>query len=231
MNKIRNNKSEQERAPVYIPFKTFLTAVETLEQALPATLDRSVWPSFAGGLQSQTLGAFKFMGLIDEEGKVQPILTRLVNARGDARKEVLGEVIKNRYEEAIRLGERNASFQQLQDFFRKYKVQGGTLERIIRFFLDVCEYTGIKCSPHWAKARKTIKRARRDETTRSVQPTGRAYHENIRPNIKTVELRSGGKLSLSLSVDLLTLSPEDREWLFEIIDRLNKYGETKDAHK
>jgi hypothetical protein len=42
-----------------------------------------VWPSFAGGVQSQTLGAFKFLKLIDEEGIVQPILTRLVNARGD----------------------------------------------------------------------------------------------------------------------------------------------------
>ena len=227
-----NNKSEQEgRAPVYIPFKTFLTAVETLEQALPATLDRSVWPSFAGGVQSQTLGAFKFLKLIDEEGIVQPILTRLVNARGDARKEVLGEVIKNRYEEAVRLGEKNASFQQLQDFFRQYGVQGGTLDRIVRFFLDACEYTGIRGSPHWAKARKTTRRARRDDTTPKVKLTGRARHEDTQPNIKTVELRSGGKLSLSLSVDLLTLSPEDRQWLFEIIDRMNKYGETKEEQK
>ncbi len=161
-----NSKPEQERAPVYIPFKTFLTAVETLEQGLPDPLDRSVWPSWSGGIQSQTLGAFKFLGLIDEKGHVQPSLHKLVDAKGEQRKIVLKEIIEEKYKEAVKLGEGNSTFQQLQDFFRQYGVESGTLERVIRFFLDACEYTGSKCSVHWAKAKKTIRRtSRRGESS------------------------------------------------------------------
>ena len=234
-NNKRNKITERDRAPVYIPFKTFLTAVETLGQGLPGTLDRSVWPSFAGGVQSQTLGAFKFLGLVDEDGKVQPILSRLVNAKGDERKNVLREIIESQYAEAIGLAEKNASFQQLQDLFRGYGVQATTLERVVRFFLDACEYAGVRCSPLWAKAKKTIKRHKRDEGVAKDKTKSRGTNipmrGEIKPNIKTVQLKSGGALSLSLSVDFMALSREDREWLFDLIDRLNTYGQSQDEQK
>lgn len=223
-----SNNLEQARAPVYIPFKTFFTAIQVLREGLPAVLDRSVWPSFAGGLQSQTLGAFKFLELIDESGKVQPALTRLVNAKTDnEEKQILGEVIRSHYAEAVKLGEKNATFADLQESFRKYGVQRGTLERVVRFFLDACEYTDIKRSPHWAKARKSLRRVKRSTAPIKDKPGEGSSYEDTATNIKTVELRSGGRLSLSLSVDLITLSPEDRQWLFDIIDRFNKYGEAQ----
>lgn len=226
------DKSELGRAPVYIPFKTFLTAVETLEQGLPPTLDRSVWPSFAGGTQSQTLGAFKFLGLINEAGKVEESLERLVDAKGGERKKVLREIIENQYYGAIQLAETNASFQQLQDYFRGYGVQAGTLERVVRFFLDACEYAGVKRSPLWAKAKKTLRRAsKKDEAPSKDKPSkGKPAKSKLetKSQVKTVQLQSGGTISLSLSVDLMALSREDREWLFNIIDQLNTYGKLKD---
>ena len=230
-NNITNN-TEYVRAPVYIPFKTFLTAVETLEQGLPPTLDRSVWPSFSGGTQSQTLGAFKFLGLINEQGKVEEILERLVNAKGNERKAVLREIIESQYAGANQLAQKNASFQQLQDYFRGYGVQAGTLERVTRFYLDACEFTGLKGSPLWSKAKKTLRRAsKKDEVTSKGKPVkikSPKGEREIKTSVKTIQLQSGGTLSLSLSVDLMALSREDREWLFEIIDRLNTYGAPKD---
>jgi len=226
------NKTEHARAPVYIPFKTFLTAVETFEQGLPPTLDRSVWPSFSGGTQSQTLGAFKFLGLIDEAGKVKEPLERLVDAKGNERKGVLREIIENQYAGAIQLAEQNASFQRLQEYFREYGVQAGTLERVVRFFLDACEYTGVRCSPLWSKAKKTLRRThKKDEAPSKVKtikgkPT--KSERETKFQVRTMQLQSGGTLSLSLSVDLMVLSQEDREWLFTLIDQFNAYGQAKD---
>lgn len=230
MDNQNGNKSEHVRAPVYIPFKTFLNAVETLGQGMPTKLDRSVWPSFSNGVQSQTLGAFKFLGLVDEDRGVKPILQRLVNSKDDERKIVLAEIIEEKYAEAIQLANKNASFQQLLDLFRGYGVQGGTLERAIRFFLDACDYSNLKRSPLWAKAKKTFRRpSKKDEgqlKDKTVWESSRG--EEIKSSVKTVKLRSGGALSLSLSLDLMALSREDREWLFGLIDQLNAYGQSKD---
>lgn len=227
------NKAEQTRAPVYIPFKTFLTAVESLEQGLPPTLDRSVWSSFSGGTQSQTLGAFKFLGLIRENGKVEQILERLVDAKGNERKVVLCEIIELQYADTIQLAENNASFQQLQDYFRRYGVTAGTLERVVRFFLDACEYAGVKHSPLWAKAKKTFRRTpKNDEAPSRAKPAKKKPPKGegeAKFQVRTVQLRSGGTISLSLSVDLMALSREDREWLFNIIDQLNEYEKVKDT--
>ncbi|MBI2852334.1 MAG: DUF5343 domain-containing protein [Chloroflexi bacterium] len=230
-----DGNAEQSRAPAYIPFKTFTNAVEILEQGIPDPLDRTVWPSWSGGTQSQTLGAFKFLGLIDEKGNVQPGLRALVEARGDNRKEVLRGIIEEKYKEAIALGEANQTFQRLQDFFRQYGIEGGTLERVTRFFLDACEYTGLKCSVHWAKAKKTLRRSRK--TTKEGNKTiGNAGAGNpppanppVTPNITTVKLNSGGELSLSLSVDLMALSKEDRDWLFGLIDQVKDYDKRNKA--
>jgi hypothetical protein len=227
-----NGNRTEHRAPVYIPFKTFITALDTLQVGMPATLDKSVWASFSGGAQSQTFGAFKFLGLIDENGHVQPILRRLVDAKGDERKAILREIVEKQYAEALALAGKNASFQQLLDLFREYGVQGGTLERVVRFFLDACEYTDLKCSPLWAKAKKTLRRQKRDEVPPRVKPSeGNTYQDEVKTSVKTITLRSGGTLSLSLSVDLMALSAEDRTWLFEVIDKLNTYGKENDKQK
>ncbi len=42
-------------------------------------------------------------------------------------------------------------------------------------------------------------------------------------NVKTIDLRSGGEVTLSLSVDLVSLSKQDREFVFKLIDSLNDY--------
>ena len=42
-------------------------------------------------------------------------------------------------------------------------------------------------------------------------------------NIKTINIESGGDVTLSLTVDLVTLSKRDREFVFGLIDSLNGY--------
>jgi len=108
-----NSNTSLDRKPAYIAFKTFLTAIETLEQGLPPTIYKTVWSTFSGGLQSHTLGAFKFLGLVDENGKTLPILEQLVAAKGDNRKEIIRKIISDKYSDAIKLGQQNSSYQEL----------------------------------------------------------------------------------------------------------------------
>ena len=171
------------------------------------------------------------MGLIKENGDTEPVLKKLVSAKGDERKGVLREIIEEKYADAFQLAHANASIQQLQDLFRKYGVQAGTLERAVRFFLDACKYTGAKCSPLWVATKKTVRKTARKEDAsgkdRSSERTRKEEPANA--NVRTVSLKSGGTLSLSLSVDLMTLSREDRDWLFMIVDQLNAYGQPKEV--
>ncbi len=118
---------DDKRVAVYIPFTTLLTAIETLEQGLPARLHRSVWSSFSGGVQAQVLSAFKFLGLIDEQSKVQPALKRVVEER-ENRNAVLMEVIADAYPAVIELADQNASQKDFEDAMREYGVQGTTLD-------------------------------------------------------------------------------------------------------
>ncbi len=46
---------------------------------------------------------------------------------------------------------------------------------------------------------------------------------------KSVELESGGSLSLKLTANLMELSKEDRAFVFELIDKLNDYEKAQAA--
>ena len=225
-----NSNLKQVRAPVYIPFKTFFTAIETLEPGIPPILDRSVFPTFSGGLQSQTLGAFKFLGLIKDDGSVEPLLQKLVNAKGDDRKTVMREIIRTKYAKAVELAENNASYGQLEDYFRNYNITGGTLYRVVRFYIDSCNYTGEKCSTHWAKAKKSPKRAIKKEIPAEEQDNGNAPQKNKDDNnglaqgfLETVTLPEIGTITLSTSVNPLKLKGKYREWFYQLVDKLDEY--------
>lgn len=56
---------------------------------------------------------------------------------------------------------------------------------------------------------------------RTAQPTDRTS--------RSVTLAAGGKLTLSLTVNLLNLGPGDRAFLFDLIDKLDAYEKAQDA--
>lgn len=45
------------------------------------------------------------------------------------------------------------------------------------------------------------------------------------PNMYIVPLKSGGRITLSVTVDLFAMSPEDRSFVFELVDRVKQYKE------
>jgi len=54
-----------KRIPPYLPFKTFLSSLDTLSQGVPPKLDRSCWKNQSGVNQGLIMSAYRFFGLVD----------------------------------------------------------------------------------------------------------------------------------------------------------------------
>jgi hypothetical protein len=235
------SETKAKRVAPYIPFKTLQTALDVLSQGLPTQLDTSVWPSLSGGVRTQVLSAFKFLGLINDDGLVQENLQRLVDPGRD-RKLVLREILEQSYPKIVSLGHTNASPAQLSEAMREYGVTGETLEKAERFFLQAAQFTELQLSPLWKKARRVTTSERRK--ARSMKPRKPPSREDKEPkpeggiptktrDLMTVELQSGGTVVLGVTVDVTKMSMEDRSFVFDLIDKMRAYenGQRKPLKK
>src|ERR1700731_2249582 len=93
--------SVQHRTPApYLPFRTFQSALESLEHGIPKKLDRTMWPSQSGLVQSQILMALRFLGLVDAEDTPTDLLHSLV-AEKEVRADLLQSLIIAAYPDII----------------------------------------------------------------------------------------------------------------------------------
>jgi len=201
----------------YVPFKTFLTALDALEAGLPNQLDRSVWPSYSGAIQGQLLGAFRFLGLMDEGNCPTPALAELVSKRG-ARRELLRGLIEHRYRTLVALDLTRTSPRQLDDAMRQYGLSGATHKKALSFFLQAAQFAGMPLSVLLKAKTRTAAFGHKRAAASTPPPETSAA-----PLSKTVRLRSGGTLTVAASLDLFSLAGDDRKLVFDLIDRLQEY--------
>lgn len=143
--------SSNSFVPPYISFRTLANQLTRMEEKPPPPrLDRTYLVGMSGGYQGQVLAAFRALGLIDEEGAVQPVLRDLVRASDEERRQLLGAILREKYPEAVRLAEENATQGQLEEAFRKYGLSAATLRKAVVFYLNVAEYAGVPLSPHFS---------------------------------------------------------------------------------
>lgn len=226
------------RHAVYIPWRTFQTTLEILEPGVPPKVDRSVFKPFASGVRGQVLSALRFLALVDEEGAPQPLLQRLIDAQGDERRAVMTEILVNQYAAVASLGSSNSSLQVLYDQMRGYGVQGGTLERAVRFFLDAAEFAGLPLSVHWQHGRRSSAsvprqrhrqaNVRKNKTVERVESSSSPmYHEAVPSeksrNYRQFKLASGGTVIIDIDVDLFDLSEADRNFVSKLVDDVRNY--------
>lgn len=203
----------------YVPFKTFLTAIETFERGLPAQLDRSLWPSYSGAIQGQLLNAFRFLSLVDEADCPTAAMRELV-ARRDQRRVLLRRILESRYAQVIALDLARISPRQLDEAMRQYGLSGVTHKKALSFFLQAAAFAGLPMSPLLrgrTRATSAPSRRQRPDPAPARQATGAPALS------RSVALRGGGTVTITASVDLFKLEGEDRRFLFELIDRLKDY--------
>jgi hypothetical protein len=186
---MNDNVKNSKAAPVYVPYATMISALDSLRNhGIPASgkIDKSIWESQSGSVRGQLILAFRFLGLIDYENRVQPSLLPIVAAPSMMeRKPLLKKIIEDKYRDVIALDLNTISLQQLRDAFTRFDISGSTLTSATRFFIKACAELGIPIAKRFSeKTRSTGTRKKRspngsrrvEEKTNEGQPP--VHHAN-----------------------------------------------------
>jgi len=215
------------RVVAYVPFKTFLGAIELLERHMPNQIDSSLWPSYSGAIRSQLLNCFRFLDLIDANGRPTPGLKALVRDKA-GRKGSLRKILETSYAPVVNLGLEKMTPRQFRDAMNEFGgMTGDTQKKVVSFFLRAARYSELPMAPLLSKnVRSAPSRRKADNDHRSALASAKVHqeHEAAREIAKSVELQSGGKLTVLLSANILELSSIDRAFVFGMIDKLQSYA-------
>jgi hypothetical protein len=232
---------KQTTSAVYVSWGTFKNAIDTLEQGIPNLIDRSAFSGLSWAVQSQLISAMKFLGLIEDNGKPTQHLIELAVQDEEKRKAKLRFILKERYQALFALGLDKATTNQLIDeLANSYSVTGDTRDKALRFFVSAAQYSGVPMSrfvlpQENGQSTKKRRYTRRSKAVADVDDDVDAtpLPQPTTGTSRTVELKSGGTLTVMASMDVFNLTPDDRNFVFALIDKLNEYenGREKVAGK
>lgn len=217
--------------PPYMSFATLLNQIERMErEGTPARIDPSYLVGMAGGTRGQFKMGLRSLGLIDESDQVTESLIRLAK-KPDERPEILADILRDRFPRLVGL-DQNATRGQLDDVLAEYGLGVDTRRKAASFYVAAASFAGISLSPHIrpakgvnsAGAQRRAKRPRKRTVAPSTLVTPPAAAQG---NSHALSLRSGGQVTLSVSVNVMELSVEDREFVFHLIDKLRDYENGK----
>lgn len=217
--------------PPYLPFRTLLNVFDQLgEQGVPHRIDRSVFPTQSGAVQGQIIATLRFFGLIDASGVPAGRALESMAKDKSLRKVSLRTILGACYKQLISRDLTKMSPLQLDQEFEGYGVTGTTKTKAKTFFIKAAQYTDLPLSPLLTKktrnstgARKrkgaSASRASDQDQAHLPRPPGATNTESF-----TVNLKTGGVITVQLDVNLLDLEGDDRAYVFKLIDDLKSYG-------
>jgi hypothetical protein len=222
---------EDRFSAVYVAYSTFNTALDILKEGIPPKIDRTVFRGQSGGTQAQIMSAFRSLGLIDEDGAPNALLSRLV--KEDTRKQTLRSVLEEEYREVIALHAANATERQVLEKMAEFNVSGATLRKANAFFVRAAADVGIPLSPHATKSRaagtvgQTQNGPRKARGRRSARPKAPIQRQDPVGSqgpgeTLTVEL-TGGHVTLNVAVRITEMSVGDLEWLQTVMGFFRNY--------
>jgi hypothetical protein len=211
---------------VWTTFRNFLDSVDPA--TLPPQIDRSYLSRMSGTNQTYLTSALRSFELIGPDKEVTPALKELVK-NPDGRPAMIADLLRKYYPEVVELGESNGTVSQLDTALGKYGLRGNTVRKAAAFYMHAAQYAGIPLSVHW-----TVRKAgsgHRDETTskRRGKPQGKPAAQGHKAfqtpagDSRSLTLRSGGTVTLAVSVNLFDLSKEDRAFVLKLIDEMSDY--------
>jgi hypothetical protein len=162
---------EKKLLPPYLPYRTFKSFIESLRQAVPGRIDRSLMGSRSGTEQGSLLKALRYMSLITENGTPTDLLIRLATSEGAEWASALDEALCGAYgflfEASAAFDLKTATFQQFEERFKDVGVSGDTVRKCSTFFIGAATDAGVKLSPYVASAKRkpsTTRRKRQSAT-------------------------------------------------------------------
>jgi hypothetical protein len=219
-------ESPKKEAVAYVAFKTFLTALESLEHGVPEVIDRSVWPNSSGATISQLLLAFRFLGLVTADNVPTADLDKLVNDK-EHRKATLRRVLERSYPNLIKRDLTKMTLQSFKTAMHDYGVEGETYKKAVSFFLQAARYSELPLSPYILKQTRAVStKKRRTAPTKPIrQPIDSGKHGDNGSSgpTKKIELGNGINLSLTASADMFKMEAGDRAFVIKLLEEMEAH--------
>lgn len=223
--------------PPYMSFQTFWNFIEELAaKPLPPRVDRSLMKNKSGTDQNNLTMALTSFGLTDDEGHVQPSLASLVATPSEDRLAAFGKLIDRFYAAPLAVSRENGTTADLSKSFSDTWpsiASADTRRKSVTFFLHAARATGIELSVHFPQGRsgsgapgaaKKRPATRRRQTPPSVDNIdNKADQSGSNGYSKTVELQSGGVVTLTWDVNLADSSDEDEDFVLALLRQLRRY--------
>ena len=216
--------------PPYLPFSSFLTALDRLAQAVPPKIGKDVFPHHSGVLQGQLLGALRFLDLIDDNGIPKGNkLERLATEKDiPARRANLRPLLNAAYSEILKLDLTRMTPSQFDSAFERYGISGDTKKKAKAFFMKAAEFAQIEVSPLLIqRSRGSISARRRKGSLkkdfRRVNSPAAVIYDAEKFASKTLELANGVTLTVAVKGNVLELEGKDRDLVFAIMDQLKSH--------
>lgn len=232
--------------PPYMSFQTFWNFIEELAgKPLPPRVDRSLMSSKSGTDQNNLTMALTSFGLIDEDGRVQSGLVSLVQTPADERMAEFRKLVDRFYAIPLAVSRQNGTTADLNTSFSETWpsiASTDTRRKSITFFLHAARAAGIELSPHFPQGRSgsgapgtTKKRAPRNHR-QPARPGGDATDQASAAKsgttagyTKTVQLRSGGAVTLTWDVNFADSSDDDEDFVLGLVRQLRRYQSSGSA--
>jgi Family of unknown function (DUF5343) len=231
------DEAKKATPAAYLPFKTFISSIEALEHGLPKKLDRTVWRSQSGIVQGQIMMALRFFSLIDDEDQPTKLLHELVEKR-DLRPRIVGDMVQSSYASILALDLTKMTPKMLEDAMNNYSVQGDTRRKAIAFFLRAVKYAELPMHPLLsAQTRNSTNGFRKKRKPKDTSGTdGIVLPPSPPPSdgsqvSKAVTLPSGTTISLNIVAKWLDMSPEERAYVFGLVDQLQNVPKSDDEEE
>ncbi|HWA83043.1 MAG TPA: hypothetical protein VG820_06405 [Fimbriimonadaceae bacterium] len=148
-----------DQTPAYVPYRTFSTFVEDLTIPLPTEIDRSLMKGKSNGIRSQLMGAFRYLKLIDDDGRPTQLLQELVEATKTKanRPDVVRKMVRGAYPflRDPKFSLEGVTQAKLDARFKLAGLKGDTLRKAESFFLALAREAGMKVSPYVHASRES----------------------------------------------------------------------------
>jgi len=226
-----------ETAP-YAPAATIITLLERYrETGLGGSpITTSIVQKLGAGeeISRRVVLSMKQLELIDDDGVPTANLETFKRASSADYKQLFGSYLLDVYSVVFSILGRDLSSKsaiEIEDAFRDLKPDS-LRKRMVTCFIGLCEYAGIVTAPKVRPGPKSTgasvprnrpPRKRIDTPTPitpSVLPSGSTNGASA-----TAILISGGTVTLTVSVSLVDLNAKDRQFVFDLIDKVKGYGE------
>jgi hypothetical protein len=231
--------------PAYVPFKTFLSVLDSFRSFLPDRIDVTMWPSYSGGVKSQLLGALKFLRLISDNGEPTEALRKLAHADAQHRPSELALVMRGAYVSLMSLDLTKATPGSFDAEMRKFGQEGETHRKAASFFLQAAKYAHIPLSPLLTK-KGSLAGSRRKRITINASAGNKAkgksitiahmsgeadpaYANTSQGSKREIVLSGGARMFLSTDTDLFRMSANDRKFVMEILEKMEQYEQENPA--